>query len=110
MIALMVQILAPIGASWAVASAVSDPLAAAGICLSHSSAPSDEGGQQPTHDASCVICCASVSAATFSTPEPATWTAPYRLVRGVVWRDHAPQPADSRIGSNANARAPPFSS
>jgi hypothetical protein len=109
MIALMVQILAPIGASWAVASAVSDPLAAAEICLSHpSSDASDEGGQQPTHDAGCLICCAfNAGAAVFSTPEPAAWDAPYRPVSGVVWRDHASQLQASRVGSNAKARAPP---
>jgi hypothetical protein len=107
MIALMVQILAPIGASWAVASAVSDPLAAAEICLSHPSS-GDEGGQQQAHDAGCLICCAfNTGAAAFSTPEPGVWDVPYRLVSSIVWRHHAPQLADSRIGSNANARAPP---
>lgn len=108
MIALMVQILAPIGASWAFAAAVSDPLAAAEICLSHSPESGDEGGQQQSHDASCLICCAfNTGAASFSTPEPAAWAAPYRPVSDIVWRDSAPQLADSRIGSNANARAPP---
>jgi hypothetical protein len=110
-IALMVQILAPIGASWAVASAVSDPLAAAEICLSHPSSdvPGDQGGQQRTHDASCVICCAfNTGAAAFGAPEPTVvWAAPYRPVSSIAWRDHAPQLADSRIGSNAKARAPP---
>jgi hypothetical protein len=108
MIALMVQILAPIGASWAFAAAVSDPLAASEICLSHSPASGDEGGQQQTHDASCLICCAfNTGAAAFSTPEPAVWAAPYRAVGNIVWRDQAPQLADSRTGSNAKARAPP---
>ena len=110
MIALMVQILAPISASWAVAAAVSDPLAAASICLSHPSSdvPGDEGGQQQPHDAGCLICCAFNTGPTaFSTPEPAAWTAPYRPVSNIIWRDQAPRLADSRIGSNAKARAPP---
>src|ERR1700744_1978622 len=108
MIALLVQILAPVGASWAFASAVSDPLAAAEICLSHSPASGDEGGQQQTHDTSCLICCAfNTGAASFSTPEPAAWAAPYRPASQIVWRDRAPQLADSRTGSNAKARAPP---
>jgi DUF2946 family protein len=112
MIALMVQILAPIGASWAVASAASDPLAAAEICLSHPSGGSgDEGGQQQTHDAACLICCAfNTGAAAFSTPEPVAWTAPYRPISNIVWRDHAPQPDAARVGSNAKARAPPSNS
>jgi hypothetical protein len=110
MIALMVQILAPIGASWAVASAVSDPLAAAEICLGHPSldVSGDEGGQQQTHDAACLICCAfNTGAAAFSTPEPVAWTDPYRPISNIVWRDHAPQPDASRVRSNAKARAPP---
>jgi hypothetical protein len=107
-IALMVQILAPVGASWAFAAAVSDPLAAAEICLSHSPAPGDEGGQHQTHDASCLICCAfNTGAVAFSAPEPSIWTAPYRSVSPIVWRDSAPQLADSSTGSNAKARAPP---
>ena len=107
-IALMVQILAPIGASWAFASAVSDPLAAAEICLSHSPATGDEGGQQQTHDASCLICCAfNTGAASVSTPELATWAAPCRQASSVVWRDSVPQLADCSTGSNAKARAPP---
>jgi len=109
LIALMVQIVAPIGASWAFASAVSDPLAAAEICLSHAPASGDEGGQQQTHDASCLICCVfNTGAASFSTPESATWAAPYHPVSQIVWRDRDPQLADSCIGSNAKARAPPF--
>ncbi len=108
MIALMVQILAPIGASFVFASAVSDPLAAAEICLSHPSAAGDEGGQQQAHDASCLICCAfNTGAASFSTPEPAALAAPYRPVSQIVWRDRNPQLADSCIGANAKARAPP---
>jgi hypothetical protein len=109
MIALMVQILAPIGVSWAFASAVSDPLAAAEIC--HSNLPSngtDQGGQHQDHDANCVLCCGfSANAAPGSTPEPASLAAPYRPASGVVWQDLAPQLADSSTGSNAQARAPP---
>jgi hypothetical protein len=110
MIALMVQILAPIGASLAFAAAVSDPLAAAEIC--HQSDPSsngsDQGGQHRAHDASCVLCCGfSANAAPASTPEPAGLVAPYRSTSSIVWREHAPQLADSRTGSNAQARAPP---
>jgi hypothetical protein len=108
MIALMVQILAPIGASWAFASVVSDPLAAAEICLGHASAPGDEGGQRQTHDAGCLICCAfNTGAAAVSTPEPAAWAAPYRSVSNIVWRHYAPQLLEARTGSNAKARAPP---
>jgi hypothetical protein len=110
MIALMVQILAPIGAGWAFAAAVSDPLAAAEICQSGlPSNGSDQGGQHQGHDANCVLCCGfSANATPGSTPEPASLAAPYRPASVVVWRDLAPQLADSSTGSNAQARAPPF--
>ena len=109
-IALMVQLLAPIGASWAFASAVSDPLAAAEIC--HQSDPSsngsDQGGQHRSHDASCVLCCGfNASGTPASTPEPAGLVAPYRSTSSIIWRDDAPRLAESRTGSNAKARAPP---
>ena len=107
-IALMVQILAPIGANIAFAAAISDPLAAAAICQTGSSNDSDQGGQHQTHDASCVLCCGfSTSAAAFSSPEPTVLATPYRFARVVAWRDEAPELADSCTGSNAKARAPP---
>lgn len=110
MIALMVQILAPIGASLAFAAAVSDPLAEAEIC--HQSDPSskgsDQGGQHRGHDASCVLCCGfSANATPASTPEPVGLVAPHRSTSSIVWRDYAPQLLESRTGSNAKARAPP---
>jgi hypothetical protein len=112
MIALMVQILAPIGAGWAFAAAISDPLAAAEICQTGpSSNGNDQGGQHRTHDASCVLCCSfNASTVTFSAPEPTAWAAPYRLANGIIWQCSVPQLADSCIDSNAKARAPPFTS
>lgn len=110
LIALMVQILAPIGASVAVAVAASDPLAAAEICQDHASsvpAPGDQGNQQ-THDASCVICCVfSGSAAPANTPDTVGLVVPYRDDQGVAWHARKPRVADSFAGSNTRARAPP---
>jgi hypothetical protein len=112
MIALMVQILAPIGAGWAFAAAISDPLAAAEICQTDpSSKANDQGDQHRTHDVSCVLCCSfNTSAAAFSAPEPTAWAPPYRSANGIIWRGSTPQPADSRLGANAKARAPPSTS
>jgi hypothetical protein len=110
LIALMVQILAPIGASVAVALAASDPLAAAEICQDHASipAPGDEGSQRQTHDASCVLCCVfNGSAAPANTPDTIGLVVPYRIDQDVVWHAWIPQLADSFTGSNARARAPP---
>ncbi len=112
MVALMVQVLAPIGASRAFAAAVTDPLAAAELCLSGpSSNGSDQGSQHRGHDASCVLCCSfNPSSVNFSAPEPAALAAPYRSVSGVTWREYALLFEDSRTGSNAQARAPPANS
>lgn len=111
LIALMVQILAPIGASVAVAVAASDPLATAEICRDHLAsvpAPGDPGNQHQTHDANCAICCVySGSAAPANTPDTIGLVVPYRIDRGVVWHDSMPRLAGSFGGSNARARAPP---
>ena len=75
MIALMVQLLLH-WRDWEFASAVSDPLAAAEICLSHSSPHAgDQGGQHRAHDASCVLCCA-FSAATAASAHRSQQPAP----------------------------------
>jgi hypothetical protein len=111
MIALMVQIFAPIGASLAVAIAASDPLAAAEICQDHlSSIPlSDDQGNRPqTHDANCVMCGVfGASAAPANTPDTIGLVVPYRDDYRVVWQVGFPRIADTVTGSNARARAPP---
>ena len=110
LIALMVQILAPIGASVAVAVAASDPLAAAEICTDHASsvpAPDNQGSQHQTHE-NCVICCVfSGSTAPANTPDTVGLVVPYRNDQGVVWHARIPRIADSFAGSNTRARAPP---
>jgi hypothetical protein len=108
--ALLVQIIAPIGSSWAAAAAASNPLNVGEICHSGpSSAGSDEGGgQHHDHDASCVLCCGfSANAAPGVSPEPVAFIAPARFAGGIVWRDDAPQLTNARTGSNTKARAPP---
>jgi hypothetical protein len=110
LIALMVQILAPIGACWAAAFAISDPLRAVEICHSDpsSSGQTDQGGER-AHDGACSICCAAQASASFDGPQTIAVAAPYRDVARVVWRDHAPDLFQFRAGSNAQARAPPHS-
>jgi hypothetical protein len=112
LIALMVQILAPIGASWAAAIAASDPLSTIEICHRDPTAntsQSDQGGQHHDHDGACSFCCAAQAGASFDTPQAFAVTTPYRPIALVVWRDHAPAQSGARIGSNAQARAPPLS-
>jgi len=112
LIALMVQILAPIGACWAAAFAISDPLLAAEICHSDpasNSGQTDQSGEHRGHDGACSICCAAQASASFDTPQAIIVATPYRDVVRVVWHDHAPDLSRFRAGSNAQARAPPLS-
>jgi hypothetical protein len=110
LIALMVQILAPIGACWAAAFAIADPLLAVEICHSNpASTPgqTDQGGKHRAHDGACSICCAAQASASFDAPQATAVAAPYRDVAGVVWRDHALGLSHFRAGSNTQARGPP---
>jgi hypothetical protein len=110
LIALMVQILAPIGATWATALAASDPLRGVEICHSDSAgAPAgDSQGGQHAHEA-CVLCCAAQTGAALDLPQPTLLAAPALEPRRVVWPVGAFVPAAARIGSNTKARAPPVS-
>jgi Protein of unknown function (DUF2946) len=111
LVALMVQIFAPIGATWAASIAASDPLHAAVIC--HGDAAqgqtghSDQSGQPGAHDGACSMCCLAHAGASVDTPQTAAVTTPYRRVERVVWRDATPDLFGSRTGSHAQARAPP---
>ena len=112
MIALMVQIFAPIGACWAAAIAASDPLATAEIC--HDSGAvgqaNDQSGDHREHGSACAICCLANTGVSIDTPTLAAVAHPYRAVARVIWHEQAADVAVFRAGSNAQARAPPFSS
>ncbi len=113
LIALTVQILAPIGACWAAAFAISDPLLAAEICHSDpasASGQTDQSGEHRAHDGACSMCCAAQASASFDTPQAIAVATPYRSIARVVWRDRAPEPPRFRPGAHAQARAPPFPS
>jgi disulfide bond formation protein DsbB len=112
LIALVVQILAPIGACWAAVVAATDPLQGIEICHSDPAAnpsQSDQGGQRRGHDGACSMCCAAQAGASFDTPQAIVIATPYRAIARVVWSDHAPDRFGLRIGSNAQARGPPLS-
>jgi hypothetical protein len=108
LIALMVQILAPIGATWTAVLAASDPLGLVEICHSdstHSPSRNDPSGNH-AHDA-CALCCATQAAASLDPPKPTMFAAPDVESREVVWHGGVLRLTTPRIGSNAKARAPP---
>ena len=109
LIALAVQIFAPIGACWAATIAASDPLHAAPICSGGVASSLDQTGQtgeHRAHDGACAMCCVAHAGASLDTPE-ATFATPIRQPERVVWFDAAPDRFSSRTGGHAQARAPP---
>lgn len=109
LIALMVQIIAPIAACWAASIAASDPLQAVPICSGGAASAAHETGQtgeHPAHDGACAMCCLAHAGGSLDTPQ-ATWVTPSRQPERVVWLDAAPDLFGSRAGSHAQARAPP---
>jgi hypothetical protein len=112
LIALAVQILAPIGACWAASIAASNPLRTAAIC--HDGAATDQSNNQPdqtgqprAHDGCCSVCSVAHAGAPVETPQTAV-AALYQQPERVVWLDLTPDLLGSRTGSHAQARAPPF--
>jgi hypothetical protein len=113
LIALAVQIFAPVAACWAAAVAASDPLGMAEICHDPSAVAGqsgDQSGQHREHGGTCSICCLASASASLDTPGLAALALPYRAPARVVWHEQAPDYSGARIGSNAQARAPPFPS
>jgi hypothetical protein len=109
LIALAVQILAPIAASWAAAVASSDPLQTAEIChsLPDGSGQTDPRSDPHAHDGACLICCAVQASAAVDTPQHAAFAIPYRLTTRVVWHIVGRDVSPARNRSTTQARAPP---
>jgi hypothetical protein len=109
LMALIVQIFAPIGATWAASIAASDPLGAAVIC--HGNAPSsgqtDQTNGHRAHDGCCSVCSVLHTGAPVDAPEIAAAVAVDRQPERVVWVEFTPDRFGSRAGSHAQARAPP---
>jgi hypothetical protein len=114
LIALMVQVLAPVAACWAAAMAASDPLRIAEICHDSASVVADQqgdqNGQHSGHGGGCSICCLASANASIDTPRPVPLGVPYRATVRVAWHEQAVDLSAFRVGFNAQARAPPFAS
>jgi Protein of unknown function (DUF2946) len=111
LIALTVQIFAPIAACWAAAIAAADPLHAAAICHddgTSTSGQTDQTGQPRAHDGCCSVCSVAHTGAPVGTPQTSAVTTPYLQSTRVVWLDLAPDLLGSRASSHAQARAPPL--
>lgn len=108
LLALVMQVLAPIAACLAAGQTVGDPLSAGAIC--HSAG--EQGGLNdrtgtPAHAGACALCCLAQANASLDSPPQAALAIPFRHAERVVW--HAPDLSAVPVhtGSNARARAPP---
>jgi hypothetical protein len=113
LIALAVQILAPIAVSWAAVANASDPLQAAEICHSlpsEGSSQTNPGADPHAHDGACLVCCAVQAAASIDTPHQIAFLVPVYHATPVVWSVFAADVLRSAAGSSARARAPPLPS
>jgi len=106
LIALAVQIFAPIGACWAATIAASDPLATAVICHGNGASGAGQTGHR-AHDGCCSVCSVLQTGAPVDVPQIAAAIALERDHARVVWIEFTPDRFASRAGSHAQARAPP---
>ena len=102
LIALTVQIFAPIGACLAASICHGDTASAQG-----QTNPADPTGQQRAHDGCCSACSVLHTGAPVETPQTAV-TTPCHQPERLVWLDSTPDLFGSRAGSHAQARAPPL--
>jgi hypothetical protein len=110
LLAILVQLLAPIAAFRAVAYASSDPLYMASICTGMTSSGEAHTGPSRTEHANadcCAFCAGGHAGANALEPPLPVFVTLQRNYQLVSWLEAAdPMPA-IRTGSNAQARAPP---
>ena len=111
LLAILVQVFAPIAAFRAAAYAASDPLRLAPICSEMASSP-DAAGTDPANTqhkcgACCAFCAASHGGASAVEPPQPAFVILQRHYRRVAWMQAVEAMPTARVGSNAQARAPP---
>jgi hypothetical protein len=109
LLALAMQVLAPIAACWAASHAVADPLSATVICHSESEqgGPSDQTGTPIAHAGACALCCLAQANASLDSPPHAALPIPFRHAEPVVWHAADVSALASHKASSAQARGPP---
>jgi hypothetical protein len=107
LLALAMQVLAPIAACWAAGAGLADALQTAAICHDGpGTGLNDRSGAPASHAGSCSICCLAHASASLDTPQ-AVFAMPLRLAASVAWHAATASVVVSHGGSNAQARAPP---
>lgn len=109
LLALVMQVLAPIAGCWAAGRAVADPLGAGAIChsVSEQGTPNDRSGAPTAHTGACALCCLAQANASFDSPSHVTLSVPFRHAERVVWHQADASAVAAHKGSSAQARGPP---
>jgi hypothetical protein len=111
LLAMMVQLLAPIAAFRVVADAVSDPLLMASTCSEMASSQAGlhtAPAKSQHHGNNCgAICAAGHGGAVAVDPPPVVFVTLQRQYQQFKWLEAAEPMPTLRVGSNAQARAPP---
>jgi Protein of unknown function (DUF2946) len=111
LLSILVQLFAPIAAFRVVANAVSDPLYMATICsgMASSQDASQTAPAKAPHDGAncCAVCAVSFGGALALDPPPLVFVTLQRQSQLVSWLEATDPMAAVRVGSNAQARAPP---
>jgi hypothetical protein len=109
LLALAMQVLAPIAACWATGQAVADPLSAGVICHSTSEQGglNDPTGTPSAHAGACALCCLAQANGSLDSPPHAALSIPFRHAERVVWHAADAPAVAAFTGTSAQARAPP---
>lgn len=109
LLALAMQVLAPIAACWAAGQTVADPLSPGVIChsVSGQGTPNDQNGAPTAHAGACALCCLTHANASFDSPSHTTLSFPFRHTERVVWHEADASALAAHKGSSAQARGPP---
>ena len=110
MLTVMVQLMAPIAAFRVVAYATTDPLYMASICeqmTSSDEVQSAPAKSQHTHGNCCAFCGAGAGGMAPLVSPPLIFVALQRQYQRISWLEAAETLPAVRVGSNAQARAPP---
>jgi len=109
-LAILVQLFAPIAAFRAFADAASDPLYMSSICSETATSAQDSQTAPVTqhdHSGCCAFCAAGHVGAIALEPPPLVFVSLQRLYQRFSWLEAADPMLALRAGSNAQARAPP---
>jgi hypothetical protein len=109
-LAVLVQLIAPIAAFRVVAYATSDPLYLASICTETASSHASQTAPAETqhdHSECCAFCGAGHGASVVLVSPPLIFVTLQRQYQQISWLEAAEAMPIVRVGSNTQARAPP---